>query len=512
VTALDDAPITAGKREWLGLATLTLPIFIVSIDLFVLLLALPKIATDLNAGANQQLWMTDIYGFVLAGFLVTMGTLGDRIGRRKLLLIGSVGFGIGSILCAYSTSAPMLIGARAVLAIAGATLMPSVMGLIVTMFKNPKQMGTAFGVFASVFTLGAIVGPIIGGIMLQFFWWGSVFLLGVPVMVLLLIVGPKLLPEASNPQAGKLDLVSVLLSLLALLPTIYGIKELARHGWAVVPLVTLVLGLAFGVAFVRRQKQLAHPLLDLRLFKNAQLSASMIGMLAYSGLGGGFLLLMPLYFQLVRGWSTLQTGLAVLPGMVAGVIGFMLAPKLASRFRPGYVIAVGLVGAAIGYVIMNQFTVESGVLLIVGNAVQSIVGVSMPGLGNQLIVSSAPPEQASSAGSLAQMANEFGSTLGLAIYGTIAGAVYRGVLNIPAGTPANVRAGASDSLAGAATATAGLPKDQAAAVLNPAHEAFVTGMHVAAIVGIIVLLLVAVQIAVRLRHVRPFGQQEAAAA
>jgi DHA2 family multidrug resistance protein-like MFS transporter len=508
VTAVDDAPTTAGKREWLGLAVLALPTFIVAIDLFVLLLALPNIATDLDAGANQQLWVTDIYGFVLAGFLVTMGTLGDRIGRRKLLLIGSVAFGIGSIVCAYSTSAEMLIVARAVLGIAGATLMPSTMGLIASLFRNPRQMATAFGIFSGTFTLGAVFGPVIGGVMMAYFWWGSVFLLGVPIMLLLVVVGPKLLPEASNPKAGKMDGTSVVLSLAALLPIIYGIKELARHGWQFVPALVLVVGLVFGVVFIRRQRQLANPLLDLKLLRNRTVGASFPAMVAYSSLGGGIMMLMLLYFQLVAGMSTLEAGLAMVPGMLTGALGFQIAPKLAARFRPGYVIALGLLGSAIGFLMMTQFSTESGsTVLVIGFAVASFFGVAMPGLGSNLIVASAPPEQAGSAGSLAQMANEFGSTLGLAIYGTIGAAVYRATLDLPAGVPNDVATAADDSLAGAAAATANLPDDAAAAVLGPAHEAFVSGVHVVAAIGTAVVVAMAAMIAVRLRHVPPFGQE-----
>lgn len=514
VTAVDDAPTTASKREWLGLAVLALPTFIVAIDLFVLLLALPNLTTDLGAGANQQLWITDIYGFVLAGFLVTMGTLGDRIGRRKLLMIGSVAFGIGSIVCAYSTSAEMLIVARAVLGIAGATLMPSTMALIATLFRNPKQMATAFGIWAGTFTLGAIMGPVIGGIMLAHFWWGSVFLLGVPIMLLLVVVGPKLLPEFSNPQAGKLDPTSVVFSLLALLPIIYGIKELARYGWEFFPIVSLVVGLGFGVAFFRRQGRLANPLLDLRLLRDRTIGTCLTGMLTYTMFGGGMLLFMLLYFQLVAGMSTLEAGVAMVPGMVTGAIGFQVAPKLAARFRPAYVIAVGLVGSAAGwFVAISLFDGTSGSApLVIGFAVASLFGVALPGLGSNLVVVSAPPEQAGSAGSLVQMANEFGSTLGLAIYGTIGAAIYRGILDLPAGVPPEVATAANDSLAGATGAAAQLPPDAAAAVLGPARDAFASGVQTVATIGVIVLVASAAFIAIRLRHVLPFGHAEAAAA
>jgi len=228
MTSIDT--VRAGRREWLGLGILALPTFAVAIDLFVLLLALPKVAADLNADGNEQLWTVDIYGFMVAGFLVTMGTLGDRIGRRRLLLIGAAGFGVASCLAAYSVNAEMLLGARALLGIAGATLGPSTLALIGNLFRDPRQQAAAFGLWGMTFTLGALLGPVIGGVLLEQFWWGSVFLAGVPVMVLVFLVGPKVLPEYRNDGAGRLDPASVALSLFALLPTIYGIKQLAATG------------------------------------------------------------------------------------------------------------------------------------------------------------------------------------------------------------------------------------------------------------------------------------------
>ena len=211
----------AGRKAWIGLAVLALPTLLVSIDVFVMLLALPRLSEALHATSTQQLWALDIYGFMVAGLLVTMGSLGDRIGRRKLLLIGAAAFGVASMLTAFSNSATMVIAARALLGIAGATLAPSTLALISNMFRNPAQRATAIGIWAGCFVVGAIIGPILGGVMLEHFWWGSVFLIGVPAMTLLLVVGPVILPEYRDPQAARLDLLSVVLSLATILPTIH---------------------------------------------------------------------------------------------------------------------------------------------------------------------------------------------------------------------------------------------------------------------------------------------------
>ena len=238
----------AGRREWIGLGVIALPCLLYSMDLTVLELAVPKLSADLKPTSSQLLWIMDIYGFLLAGFLLTMGTLGDRIGRRRLLLIGAAAFGFASVLAAFSRSAEMLIATRALLGIAGATLAPSTLSLIRNMFLDPDQRTFAIGVWATSFSAGAAIGPLAGGFLLVYFWWGSVFLLAVPVMALLLVLGPMLLPEFRDPEAGRLDFFSAALSLAAVLAMIYGFKQVAQDGLGWLP----VLSVAAGVAARRR--------------------------------------------------------------------------------------------------------------------------------------------------------------------------------------------------------------------------------------------------------------------
>src|SRR5687768_7699207 len=225
----------AGRREWIGLSVIAIACVLYVMDLTVLHLAIPHLSRDLRPSSSQLLWIIDIYGFMVAGSLITMGTLGDRIGRRRLLMIGAAAFGIASIVAAFSTSPEMLIATRALLGLAGATIAPSTLSLIRNMFLNAEQRQTAIAVWITSFSVGAAIGPLLGGLVLEFFWWGAAFLLAVPVMIALLILGPRLLPEYKDPDPGRLDLVSAGLSLVAVLAMIYGLKQFAQDGVGWVP-------------------------------------------------------------------------------------------------------------------------------------------------------------------------------------------------------------------------------------------------------------------------------------
>ena len=307
---------------------------LLSLDISVLYLALPRLSADLGADATQQLWILDIYSFMIAGLLVTMGTLGDRIGRRKLLLLGAGAFGVASVVAAYATTPEMLIAARALLGIAGATLMPSTMALIRNMFPDPQQMAFAISVWFSCFMGGMTLGPLVGGLLLEHYWWGSAFLLGVPFMVLLLVVGPRLLPEYRDPEAGRLDLTSVVLSLAAILPVIYGLKETAKDGLQLTPVAAVVIGAAFAVAFIRRQRRLTNPLLDVGLFANRPFSTGLGIMLGAGVVMAGISLLSAVYLQSVIGLTPMEAGLWLIPQNVAMVIGSLVAPAARQARAP----------------------------------------------------------------------------------------------------------------------------------------------------------------------------------
>ena len=507
---IDNTP-RAGRREWIGLAVLALPTLLVSFDVFVVLLALPHLSEALGASSTQQLWIMDIYGFMLAGFLITMGTLGDRIGRRKLLLIGAAAFGSASILSAFSTSAAMLIAARALLGIAGATLTPSTLSLISNMFHDPRERARAIGIWGGCFSVGAIIGPVVGGVLLSHFWWGSVFLLGVPAMVLLLVLGPLLLPEYRNSEAGRLDLISVVLSLAMILPIIYGIKELARDGWQLLPALAIIAGGVFGIVFVHRQRRLPDPLLDLDLFSSGVLSTTLLCLLSYSMLSGTSMAFIGQHLQLVEGLSPLLASLAMAPGMLVSIVSFQLAPWLSHRVRPAHLIATGLLVTIAGLVVITFASPTSGpAILVFGFALSTLGSGPVVTLGTDLVVGSAPAEKTGAAAALSQASNEFGISLGIGTLGSIGTLVYRTRIagTIPPDVPTPASQAARDTLASATAAASHLPNHLAMDLLVPAREAFTSELHAIAATSAVLLLGVAVLVVFMLRRVRPKRFQE----
>jgi DHA2 family multidrug resistance protein-like MFS transporter len=492
----------AGRREWLGLAVLALPTLLLSVDVSVLYLALPRLAADLHADGTQQLWIMDIYSFVLAGFLVTMGTLGDRIGRRKLLLIGGASFAAASVVAAFSRSPEMLIASRATLGVAGATLGPSTLALIRNMFPDPKQMGTAIGYWFSCFMGGLALGPLVGGILLEHFWWGSAFLLGVPFMALLLIAGPILLAEYRDPDAGRLDLVSVALSLAAILPIIYGLKELARTGAAPLPFAAIVVGLVVGITFVRRQRTLPSPLLDLHLFGYRAFSTALGTNLFLGIVMAGISYVAALYLQMVAGLSPLQAGLCLVPQYIVMTAGFMIAPRLAARFGQSNVMSVGIAISGIGLLLMTAVRSADSLGLLIGAAVLTSGGIAPAmALFVGLILGSAPPEKAGSAAALNETSGEFGIALGIATLGTLATFIYRIELSdhLALSVPSQAAAAAQQSLAAALATASQLPAAAGTDLLAAARAAFTAGLHTVGAVGGVIFLGLAALVALAFR-------------
>lgn len=498
----------SGRREWLGLAVLVLPALLVSLDLSILLVALPQISEQLGAGATEQLWIADVYGFVVAGLLVTAGTLGDRVGRRRLLVGAGAVFGTLSVLAAFASDPTMLIAYRALLGVAGAGLMPSALALAGGVFSDPRRAPMAMSVVFSAIMAGGALGPVLGGVLLNFFWWGSVFLVAVPVMVLIVVLGPKVLPEFSNPDAGRIDLASAALSMAGILLFVYAIKQLAEDGPSVVPVVALVAGIALGVLFVWRQLRLESPLLDMTLFASRPFTAALVFMLFGGIVMGGLFLVATQYLQLVAGLSPLLAGLAMLLPSLASTVGVLTGPKIATRIRPAFVMAIGMLVAALGLG-ASALLLASGTLLgVVAALTVTLFGMGLPGgLGLGMIIGSAPPEQAGSASSMSSTCQELGVAFGLAFAGSLVTAVYAGSMasSAPAGLPVDVAGNARTSLAEANASAGGLPDTTAESLLSAAREAFIGASQVTFGSGAVIALALAALVAAALRHVPASG-------
>jgi MFS transporter, DHA2 family, multidrug resistance protein len=422
-----EAPSRAGRREWIGLAVIALPALLYSMDLTVLYLAVPSLTRDLDPSAAQLLWITDIYGFLIAGLLITMGKLGDRIGRRRLLMIGAAGFGAASVLAAFSTSAEMLIAARALLGVAAATLGPSTLSLISNMFRDPRQRSVAIGLWVTSYSAGAAIGPLVGGLLLERFWWGSVFLISVPVMVLLLVTGPRLLPEYRDPAPGRFDLPSAALSLVSVLAVIYGVKRIAEGDAGALPALSIALGLAVGATFLHRQTRLADPMIDTRLFRVPAFSVALAGGTFALFAVYGMDLFIAQYLQLVLGLNPFEAGLWLLPAALGFVIGSNLAPLIAARVPTAQVLGGGAAVTAIGLALLTQVEAASGLaVLVAGSVVMSLGAAQIITLGTDVVVGAVPPERAGSASGISETGLELGGALGIALLGSIGAAVSGG--------------------------------------------------------------------------------------
>lgn len=503
-TIAEDAP-RAGWREWVGLGVLALACVVYAMDLTVLELAVPALTQDLRPTSPQLLWIVDVYGFFVAGLLVTMGALGDRIGRRRLLMIGAGAFGVVSVLAAFSTSAEMLLASRALLGVAGATVAPSTLALISNVFPDGGQRTVAIGVWISSFSAGAVVGPLAGGLLMEFFWWGSVFLLGVPVMLLLLALGPVLLPEYRDPEAGRLDLASVALSLVGVLAAIYGLKRIAAEGAGWPAVAAVAIGLALGAAFVLRQQRIADPLLDLRLFRVPAFGVALAAhTLAFFALGGA-LFFIAQYLQLVLGLPPLRAGLWMVPPFVAFIVGSMLTAPIARRVRPAFVMTAGLALSAVGFLMLTGVGEDSGLALLAsGSFVFSLGLAPVFILATDMIVGSAPPERAGAASAISETGSELGGALGIAVLGSVGAAVYRGLMGdaVPAGVPPGAAQAARNTLGGAAAVSDRLPDQAGAELLDAAREAFVQGLQLTALASAVIVAALAVLVALLLRDVR----------
>ncbi|MFA1551802.1 MFS transporter [Actinomadura chokoriensis] len=498
------APENSPARKWGTFAICLLVALVPNIDLTALNQAIPHLSADLEPSSTQILWIADAYGFALAGLLITMGGIGDRIGHKKMLLIGTAVFAAASAVTAYAPSAELLIAARALLGVAGATLMPSCLSLIRRAFTDPKERTAAIGAFSGIAGLAVGLGPVVAGALLEHFWWGSVFMINVPLMAAALVAGAVVLPESRNPVPGRLDLPSVPLSVLGVVGVVYAIKEAAAHGLDETRIYpALAIGLAALAAFVVRQGRVAEPLIDIRLFRRAAFAGSvttnmfaMFTLVAQS-------LIFSLFFQLALGWSPLKAGLAGLPGAAGAMIGgAALAPPLINALGRARVVAAGMLISAAGFSLYLMIGLHTSYWVMLPAMLLAGIGMGMAmTVTADTVLASVPKDRSGAASAIAETATELGGALGMAVLGSVLTAVYRSALDLPAGVPAPAAAAARDSLAAALQAAGHLPGTLAAQVGAAAREAFVDGMHAALVCSAGCAALVAVFALVTLRNV-----------
>ncbi|WP_300018346.1 MFS transporter [Pseudonocardia sp.] len=497
----------AGRREWFGLAVLFLPTLLVAIDNTVLGFALPAISTALAPSATQQLWIVDAYPLVLAGLLVTMGTLGDRIGRRRILLIGVSGFGAVSLAATFATDPAHLVAARALLGFFGAMLMPATLALLRTLFLDRTQRRLAVAVWATGFAAGAALGPIVGGLLLEHFWWGSVFLVNVPVMVVILVAGALVLPESRMERPGRLDPYGVLLSLLAMGPTVFAVKTVAHDGITGAVALSFGIGVGAAVLFVRRARaRIAageEPLLDVTLFASPVLRLSALANATTMFALTGLLFFSAQYLLLVVGMAPLDAGMVLLPGFALTVVAGLAATRLARRFPLRALVPAGLLLAAAGFGLAALLDggSEVGLLAVAAVLVGGGIGLSET-ITNDAILAAAPPDRAGSAAAVSETAYEIGAVLGTAVLGSVLAAVYRGAVAVPTSIGPTCAAAARETLGGAVGAASRVGGVDGRALLASARDAFTGGVGVTASVGAAVLVAVAVAVVMGLRPVR----------
>lgn len=504
-----DAPAPrTGAKQWWGLAVLVIPSTLLFMMLTILFLAAPNMAADLGPTSAQLLWILDIYGFVMAGFLVAMGVLGDRVGKRRLMVIGAVVFGIVSIAAAMTTSPELMIAWRAVLGLGGAMMLPSTLGLIFVLFAEPKARGIAIGVWAGGISAGVALGPLLSGLLLEVFGWEATFLVAVPVMALVAIGAPLLLPEHKD-ETARIDIFSALLLVAALLGIIYGIKRFATQEPVGPTIGLLATGALVGLWFVIRQLRATNPLLDVRLFTNRTVSGALTVFLLSAAALGGVYSLFTQYLQLVQGLSPMQAGLSIIPAAAVLIAVSTLSPMFARKFRPGNVIAIGLLTQVIGYVLFTQLDAGTGLALVIASFVITYPGVAPSmALTTDLVVSSVPPEKAGGASGLATTVNDLGISLGVAVIGSVGIASYRSQITdtMPEGVPPEAAATATTGIDGALGAASQLPDAVGATLATAAQQAFTSGLNTAGLISAVIAALAALIAATRLRHVRPTGE------
>ncbi|AUI62252.1 MFS transporter [Amycolatopsis sp. BJA-103] len=461
-------------RAWFGLLVILCPVFLVSMDGSILFLAMPRISQALAPTADQALWILDVYGFAVGSLLIAFGNLGDRYGRLKLLMIGAAVFGAASTAAAFAPGPELLIAFRALMGLAGATLLPSALAVLSELFPDPRRRAQAIGVFAAAFAAGFAIGPVVGGVLLERFWWGSVFLVNLPVIAVFLLLAPVLLREVRATGKGRVDTLSVVLSAAGLLLAIYGIKHVAADGLSAVAVSAGIAGALLLVWFARRQRGLDHPLIDFSLFRDRVFTIAIVTGFLPLAAWSAAAYLSGIHLQSVLGLPVLHAALLALPGAAVLTIMCVVTPALVERIGKRAALVGCHFSIAAGLALLLMTGVTGGVGWYVASTVVAGVGYGISfSVVADTAVAAVPAERAGAAGAIAETGNEIGNALGIALMGSLAALVFRL---------------AGPDLAPTLDGTLQLPGIAPAAATD-AKEAFVSGLHTA--VAVLSLLHVA---------------------
>ncbi|WBG61842.1 MFS transporter [Pseudomonas citronellolis] len=461
--------IIRDRSKITGLLVIISPVLLVTIDNTILNFALPRIAVALDPSAAEQLWMIDAYSLVLAGLLVTMGSVGDRVGYRRLLCIGCTGFAVISVAVTFSQQAWQLIAGRAVLGLFGAMILPATLALIRTEFEDREERRLAVAVWATCLAVGSALGPLLGGVLLQFFSWQSVFLVALPFLLPVLMLSP-MITESEKQPGLSIDYPSILLSLTATTGLMLSLKHLATEGLDGYVLAYALAAALLGAVFIRRQLRLETPLLDLKLFASGVFSVSIAVNLVSLGLLIGFIFFATQLLQLLLGLAPLVASLVLVPGQILAVAAGLAIVPMAQRLAPHQLISGCLCVAAAAFAVIALSTASAltvgAAFVLLNVAVAAITSVS-----NDLVLSAVPAEQAGSASSVSETAYEIGVVLGTTLIGGAVTACYRLSLALLEGAGAEVQSGVT-TLGGAHALAAQLPGETAKQLLAAADMAF----------------------------------------
>ncbi|WP_030870595.1 MFS transporter, partial [Streptomyces sp. NRRL F-2747] len=487
--------VSGGTNRWLVLGVLCVSLVLVALDATILHVAVPSVTEDLRPGAVELLWIVDAYPLVCAALLILFGTLGDRVGRRRILLLGYGLFGAASALAALADNAQVLIAARALLGVGGAMIMPATLSILRQVFPDRRERALAIGIWTAVAAIGAASGPVLGGFLVQHFWWGSVFLINIPLMALILPVGRWLLPESRGTADGPWDVVGALMAAAGVLGFVLGIKRIGaeRRLLDAEALVPLLLGVALLIFFVRRQKRRSHPLIDMRMFSRAAFSTSVgcivLAMLALVGLE----LIAVQYLQLVLHLSPLETGLRLLPLTFAAMAAGATGSYTLARIGPRTMVSLGFVLTAFAVLLLTFMGQHDRPVLLTA-------GFILLGFGLQTtlfaayesMLSEAPADAAGGAASIGETSYQLGAGMGIALLGSVMNAAYApGLTHVP-GVSAADAAGAANSLGEAYQIAGALGGAAGESLYAAARQSFVYGLHVTLVVSAGLLLAGAV--------------------